>query len=805
MEHHPSAGSGGVNVSRRGFVAGSAVLAGAAAAGLFSTSGWVRPAEADETAAEERIAYTFHQDHCGGPCGMKCTVRDGRLALIEPNDWPDDHYSTICLKGLAEVQHVYSTERLQKPLKRVGERGSGEFVEITWDEAIDTICDTIKDLQAKHGPECVQVDASGEAHFPLLASVLGAQENPEFHGIDMGGANGFDPAFGSLAWAKSTNELSDWPNSRTIILFGSNQLESSLPDDRWFFEAKDAGAHIISVDPLFTTTAAKSHEWIPIEPGTDAACLLAMASTIIDNNWHDTDFLLKNTSMPFLVSDADGRVLREHADQPATTPEEQEANRPLVWDKAANAAKPFDEAADPALEGSFTVDGKPVKTQFTLTLASLKDCTLDWAAEKTGIPAERIAALAERYATGGPASLGYGQGGLDKYANGDVGGHAVALLGALTGNIGRVGGGVGYYGKHRTVHKAKFANWKLPKNMVPADPTNNPMEFPAGNTPIRAYINIGDSFHMRFGDYETTKKWLDTLDFIVTIDPFHVPSVDFSDIVLPVCTRFELNEDFGYTVGVRNHVLLQQKVLDPLFESKTDFEVERLICERFVDDASVLPKTLVEYTRHAVDDADHKTMQGITVDTLLEANCILPLNVPPEPIIRFEDQKYDTPSGKLELYYEDMVPFGQALPTYEEPLEASAAAKASGPYPLQFSQPRTKFHVHCQFCDATWIQQYYEPTIELNPKDGEARGLTSGERVEAYNDRGTFACTYRPNPAVRPGTCIAFEGMWSKYMDAGDIQSVTNASITERGMNMPYGPVIPFNDTLVEVRRAEGK
>ena len=108
------------------------------------------------------------------------------------------------------------------------------------------------------------------------------------------------------------NETSDWVNSRTIIFLGCNILETTLTDSKFFFKAKDAGAKIISIDPNRSTTASKSDQWIRIKPGTDGALLLGMISVILDNNWYQHDYLVKNTSAPFLIRSDNQKLLRQN-------------------------------------------------------------------------------------------------------------------------------------------------------------------------------------------------------------------------------------------------------------------------------------------------------------------------------------------------------------------------------------------------------------------------------------------------------------------------------------------------------------
>ena len=104
--------------------------------------------------------------------------------------------------------------------------------------------------------------------------------------------------------------------------------------------------------------------------------------------------------------------------------------------------------------------------------------------------------------------------------------------------------------------------------------------------------------------------------------------------------------------------------------------------------------------------------------------------------------------------------------------------------------------------DSTWIQQFFKPSVEMNPVDAESRGLASGDIVEVVNDRGSFSCECVITNAIRPGTVAVVEGIWDKYLESGAIQSVTNDTAIDRGPALPKGRVIPFNDTLVEVKKA---
>ncbi|HHY25389.1 MAG TPA: molybdopterin-dependent oxidoreductase [Desulfitobacterium dehalogenans] len=788
-----------MRISRRDFIKGGA--AGTATLGLsgslFFADRWLRPATAASD-PEERIAYTYHPPGCGGRCAYQCTVRDGKLVKIEPNDWPDHRYSLICTRGLSELQRVYSPDRLQTPLKRVGERGEGKFVPISWDEAITTVADKFKELHSQYGGKSIlkMISANQEYSMPLLSSLLGIPIALETS-IDTGIASGVEEVTGDSPFGYAMHEITDWVNAKTILLVACNILETTVADSQFFFDAQEAGAKIIVIDPNYSTTATKADQWIPLRPGSDPALLLAMINYILEKDWYQHDFMEKNTSAPFLIRSDNQHLLRQNdsADGP-------EQNPFMIWDGLSNLAQPYNATGiQPQLEGEFTVNGIKVKTVMSVLKEQMKHYTPAWAAEMTEIPEQTIIDLAQQYAQGGPAYLGWGFGGAEKISNSDIFGHAAAILGSLTGNFGRVGGGVGnaLFHKYHWGLVAKLGAWSLPAQFK-----SPPMELPTtlmGTQPnsVKAVLNLGNSFQQHFANFHRAETWLKQLEFVVTVDIFDNASVAYSDIVLPIGSCFESNYEITRFQLNRNHALLSEKVIEPLFESKSDFEIEQLLATR-LGFAEYMPKTPEDYIRAQLNSPD-PFLKGITVETLKANKFIMRLNCPTEPCIGHQDQKYKTPSGKLEIYNETMIEFAQALPAYEEPAELNSVLRQN--YPLQFAQYRSRFHVHSQFMRASWIRQFCsEPRLELNPLDAKNRGLANGDLVEVFNDRGKLKARCKFMDSLRPGSVRMEEGWWSKDMPEGDINYLTNDTFNPRGFKRKYGPIIPFYDTLVEVKKA---
>ena len=794
-------------LTRRSFLKTSGIAVGAlglaGAAGMVTADNWLSPTNA-HAESEERYGYTFHQRHCQCHCHLKCTVRDDRLVLVEPNDWPDKRNETICLKGISEIQHVYSPDRIQVPLKRVGERGEGKFIEITWDEALDLMVEEYKKAVEKYGKVGVCTAPAVDGLQVNMNKYIGGQVTPTA-GIDRGYGNGYSPAIAeSGKQGASSNEIKDWKNAKTILNVGCNVLETCMVTARYFYEAKEAGAEIITIDPTYCTTAAKSSRWIPITPGTDAALYLGMISVILDNEWYDRDYLMGYTSMPFLVKISDGSLLRR---DPLSDDAQAGADNPfMVVDAKTGLVVAYnEEGVAPELEASVVVDGEECQTVFARLLDTQKPYTSAWAAEKTGIDESVLLEITEKYACNGPSILSFGFGGGEKFVNSDVSGHSAVLLASLVGSFGSdvPGRGAGAYvnAYQKIFGAASLPAWPLPSEFKSTATPKDCADYRDETSGIHWLHFSGAHLTQHAGNQERTFEWARSLDFIVVQEVYHTTDVDWADLVLPVCSHFETENEIGYLRPFRGHAMLQMKVLDPLFESHSDFWIETEFAKRLGYE-DIIPKSLEEVTRYQLDNATDEAIRGITLEQLIENQGLVALNKQVDIARRYENHTFKTASGKIDLYYENQASFDQALPTWEEPNEAYSDNPLREQYPLTMLQRRTKYHIHGMFNDATWIRQYSKAQLEINPVDAKARGLASGDVVEVYNDRGSFSCECVLTNAVQPGTTIVVEGAWEKHMVSGIIQNVTNDFVTPRWQVLMNGRVTGFNDSLVEVKKA---
>lgn len=798
MSEHASGGL----LSRRTLLKAAGALGAASAVGMTSTGTWLKEAKADApTEPDERVSYTYHNEHCLCNCMLKCTVRDGRLVMVEPRPNEDKRFQNVCLKGISEIQHIYGEARIQSPMRRVGERGSGEFEVISWDEAFETIAREFEACQSKYGKDSLWIQYSTEASqrfAPLLGTILGARTSA-MNGYDMGQGNGQQAAF---AWSGmfALNTIWEWPQSKVVILANCNMLETGMMWSRGFLDAKAAGTKMVVLDPRFSATASKADIWVNLRAGTDPAYFLGMAKYILDEKLYKREHLLENTSFPFLVNPKTGEVLGKMTTVKAEDGTESQVKVPYVWDTRSDRPALHDaEGVRPALEGSYTVEGVECITEFELLKRDVEEYSLEWTAHTCGIEPELITEVARLYAEG-PSIICNGVGGIDKFHNNDVAGHCYALVASLTGNYGKRGTGLGIYAYHVTRFEAALGTWALPAKYAPGASTMGFYDMVQKDSTVHAAMFFGDIPTQKAANWNKTLEWIDSLDFVCLADIYHSSVADYVDMLLPVCSKFECADDVGGVKCANAHILANLKVLDPLFESKSDFYIEKGIAEA-MGYGELYPADGVEYAK-AVLATEDPQVKGITLETLQANGGAQILNDTSDWLGPEVGLRYHTASGKQEPYYEHMVEWGQAFPQWERPNEAYPENPLREKYPLQFNQARSRFRVHSAYSGAQWIQQLSEPHIELNPVDAEARGLKDGDMVEAFNDRGSFRTVLRVNDSVRPESAFMVESTYRQYLDGTIMQSVSNDTLNPRGYAQMFGPMIPFNDTLIEIKKA---
>jgi len=294
-----------------------------------------------------------------GMCLNGCQIRahrvDGIITQIEGDPASPYNRGKICAKGHSAPMKLYDPYRVKTPLKRTNpEKGVGidpKFVEISWDEAMDTIADRVRKVM-EDDPDRISVSS-----FDWTSTLIGAA---------WGLATGTRYPFGNFTTIGSfcgeaihtygplihegVMELFDIaptaPVPKMIIILGASLTEANMSvmaHSKWVVECRDRGMKIVVVDPRMTALAAKG-DWVPIRPGTDGALLFAMSHVLLHElNIYDSEYLKYATNACYLIG-KDGYYVRD-----------KESGKPLIWDAKAGEAKTYDDETigDIALE----VDG----------------------------------------------------------------------------------------------------------------------------------------------------------------------------------------------------------------------------------------------------------------------------------------------------------------------------------------------------------------------------------------------------------------------------------------------------------------
>ena len=406
-----------------------------------------------------------------------------------------------------------------------------------------------------------------------------------------------------------------------------------------------------------------------------------------------------------------------------------------MWDSGRGACAP-DEAANATLDWRGEVDGIPAATVFNLLAANVADYTPERVAKKTGLKASDILDLAHAYAGSKPAMIGFGYG-VDRYRHGELLVRAAAAMAILTGNVGQPGGGIGV--------QSHGSGFRLPhlardKPLPPwARVTPVPMiEVTQRELPVRALFCQGDWLNQRMGDMNKTAEYLNKLEFVVTVDHFWQTTTQWSDIVLPASTFLEGTVPVRDAVVTGNSVLLRQKVIDPVGDSRPDADIERDLAQR-LGLGEWFAETTDEIVRGQVDGSPDPAFAGISYENLVAAGGGLRLDVPHTPNIQYADLRFATPSGRAELYLEELADVGEALPVYVEDHEAQRSHPLAKEFPLVLVQAHVRQRAHSTFFNTGWtLEVWPEPTLEINPDDAAARG--PGERRLGRSTQSSRPC-----------------------------------------------------------------
>lgn len=734
-----------------------------------------------------QIIHTTGRNNCGGRCIIHAHVRGGeilRLTTDTPEAAGDGIPLCACVRGMNYHKTFLGPDRLRYPMRRVGPRGEGAFERISWEEALDTIAREWVRIRDTYGPGSRYVNY-GTGISALLSGGLLAKRLLSLDGGFLDNYNTYSSAcirqatelvYGTNMTGSSLDTLLD---SSLIILWGHNPAETKFGSDTMYYlrRARKKGIPIVVVDPRKNDTVLQlGAEWIPLRPATDSAMMDAMAYTIVREGLQDQDFL-DRCCLGF-----------DRAHMPPGVPPEECCLSYLLGEQ----------------------DGIPK--------------TPEWAEAITGTPAETIRALAIRYATAKPAALiqGYGP---QRNAYGEQSARSGILLPCMTGNVGVRGGwagGTGLYSRHK-------------KPAFPAIPNPYPLRIPvflwtdaitrgsrmteldgvqgtgAEMTEIKMILNLaGNTLINQHSDINRTAEILrDTsrCELIVCSDLFMTASAKFADILLPGVSMFEGENitrpwHYGDFLGFTN------QVIEPLYEGRFEYDWLADLAQRLgLREAFTEGRTARQWLEHLYNQLRESEPELPDFEQFRQAGIYRYQNNP--PVVAFarerddpEGHPFPTASGKIELFSERVYrmqfrdPF-PAIPRYVAPPEGPQDPLARR-YPLQLVGWHTKRRCHSIHDNNLAMHRLDPQCLWMNPADAAERGLTDGEEVLVWNDRGRIRIPVHITDRIMPGVTGLSQGAWYRPDAQGtDTGGCINTLTSQRPT--PYARGNPQHTNLVEV------
>ncbi len=623
-------------------------------------------------------------------CGMLVEIDGGRVVGVRGDPDNPDSRGFLCIRGQASREIIDNPARLLYPLIRV-QRGRDDWRRATWDEVLDLIA--------------ARMQAAGPA-------AVGAWSG---HGLF---ANNYGTRVASHLLRRFTNLYGAQWWSPTMICWGLGAYGLGLTGILETNTKEDMGAHAQLV-VLWGANLAS-------QPNT--ARHLAAARR---RGAHVVTIDVRETEA---AAQSDETLLV----RPGT-----DAALALALMHVIVAEKRWDRD----FVARHTVG-------FDALAAHVADHTPAWAASITGVPAERIVALARRYATTRPAMILLGGSSMHKGAGTWTGARAIGCLPALTGNVGIPGGGFGP--RHGGAsHGQGLAGLGADDRRPAGDRIPNQMERITDSMVerrVRVMLLLGTDMLSSFADATRVAEGLARTDLVVSYDLFlNDTARRFADVVLPATAWLE---ELGCK-STNTHLYLMPKALDAPGAAKPIAWVLQELARRLgLDD--FFPWDGESGPLDAI--LDHPATGHATAAALAAEGGMRALDISP---VAHPDLKFATPSGKIELYSERAVGLGlPPLPVYEAP--------APSGYPLALRQGRTLTHFH-GFYDhgralPTLAKADPEPVLWISPADAGARGVTEGAAVRLHNERGAMRARARVTDRIPAGTVWMRDG-WAGLND----------------------------------------
>lgn len=729
---------------------------------------------------------------CVARCGSIASVENGRFTRLDP-DPTHPTGQALCAKGRAAPDLVYSKARLTRPLRRTQSKDAADpgWVEISWDEALDTTAAAMQRLAAKHGPASVAFSQSspsttaiGDA-APFVRRLMNAFGTPNLvWALDLcGWGRGFATryAFGVATVATGGGAMADISNSGCLVLWGYNPSYTRLTHATATVDALKRGMKLIVIDPRHVGLASKADLWVRIRPGTDGALALGLTHVMISRGWYDEAFVRAWTNAPHLVRSDTGRLLRE-----ADLATGGNAGHFVAWNETVGQPVAYNPATGRylapvehlALEGEVMVATKQGLLACRPVFAHYAQLCAQYAPHRVAdvcwIEPDQLEAAARLLWHSRPVSY-YAWSGHEHHANTTETARAMALLYALTGSFDQRGGNVLF----PAVPTPVVTGEDLPAAQHMA-PTIGIEKRPLGPAkwnsvsaqdfyhaalesepyPMRGLVGFGSDLLLAFSDPLRGRRALGALDFYVHADLFMNPTAELADIVLPVASCFEREAlRFGFEIDAEAQSLVQlrQPVVPPPGAARSDTDIIFDLAVRLGLGEHFWNGDVEAAYRHQLAPS-HLSLEALRAEPRgIRVPLVTRYAKHAEPDTVGNTRGFATPSRKVEFWSEVLQAAGYApMPEFVPPPDPQVER-----YPLVLTCAKPTLFCQTQHRALPSLRRRaMDPEVMLHPETAARRGIAAGDWVRVETRAGTMRARALLNANIDLRVVVGEHGWW---------------------------------------------
>jgi anaerobic selenocysteine-containing dehydrogenase len=656
---------------------------------------------------------------CPDTCAMLVTVEAGRAVKVQGDPAHPTTHGALCTKVSRYAERTHHPERVLHPLKRIGPKGSGQFVRVGWDEALADIAAKLKAIAAHDAEAIVPYSYAGTMGMLQGESIaarffhrLGASLLDRTICASAGGE-----ALAATYGAKVGMHVEHYAESRLILIWGSNSIASNLHFWTYAQAAKRAGAKLICIDPRKTETADKCHQHIALMPGTDGALALGVMHELVANGWLDADYVERHTE--------GWPALRRRALE--WPPERGAQTCGITADEVRRLARDYATLKPPAIRLNYGMQRVRGGGNAVRLIAILPCLVGAW-----------------RHRAGG---LLLSSSGWFRHVRNDAAMQRPDLLGAR---------------RPRTINMSTIGDDLLrDSDAVLADGRRFGPRIEAvvvyNSNPV-AVAPQSPKVARGFGRDDL---------FTVVLEQFMTDTADIADYVLPATTQLEhldVHTSYGHT-----YALINEAAVAPLGEAKPNTQIFRELAARMGFDEPCFADSDETLARMAFRS------DAVDFDTLRRDGWVK-LRIPDAP---FAEGRFPTPSGRCLI---DSPGHGvpDHVPNYEA---AASAPDLAARFPLAMISPPARNFLNSSFVNVRSLRDIEgEPLVEIHADDAAPRGVASGGMVRVFNDRGSYLCKAVVSARARRGVVNGLGVWWRKRgAERTNVNELTHQRLTDIG------------------------